>query len=192
MKTERSYHEPGDIVLAAWQEQVEQAQEKPWLASLLLRQGERILRRFTYFFEQLRTLPRNTRRQVQKRLATTLAGAALLLALAGPMIPTTHAATISVNPGSTGVNGSDGGCSLVEAILTTNTGAYSSGDCTGGTAGADTITLAGNTYSYAAAYGATANALPIISSEITIEANGATIRRTGGGSFRIMEVPPAH
>ncbi|MGB4872237.1 MAG: choice-of-anchor Q domain-containing protein [Candidatus Promineifilaceae bacterium] len=180
--------ETSDVVLAVWQEQLEEAKDKPWLASLLLRQGEQIYRRFAYFYEQLLALPRKTRRLVQKRLATTLVGAALLLALAGPIAPAVHAATITVHPGSTGVNGSDGGCSLVEAILTANTGTYSSGDCSGGTTGPDTITLAGNTYSYNAPYGATMNALPTIDSQITINANNATIRRSGGSNFRVLQV----
>lgn len=173
--------ETSDVVLAVWQEQLEEAKDKPWLASLLLRQGEQICRRFAYFYEQLLALPRKTRRLVQKRLATTLVGAALLLALAGPIAPAVHAATITVHPGSTGVNGSDGGCSLVEAILTANTGTYSSADCDGGTNGADTITLAGNTYSYIVSFG-TNSTLPDITSEITIEANNATIDRSVGGS----------
>ena len=184
MKTERSYHEPGDVVLAAWQEQVEQAKEKPWLASLLLRQGERILRRFVYFYQQLRSLPRNTRRLVQKRLATTLAGAALLLALSGT--PSVHAADITVTPGSAGIV-SDGSCSLVEAIINANNDAATHGDCTAGS-GADVITLAGNTYSYTSDYGGNGNALPTITSQITIEADNATIQRTGGSDFRILEV----
>ncbi|MBK7181054.1 MAG: right-handed parallel beta-helix repeat-containing protein [Chloroflexi bacterium] len=173
--------ETSDVVLAVWQEQLEEAKDKPWLASLLLRQGEQIYRRFAYFYEQLLALPRKTRRLVQKRLATTLVGAALLLALAGPIAPAVHAATITVHPGSTGVNGSDGGCSLVEAILTANTGTYSSGDCSGGTTGPDTITLAGNTYSYSSFYGGGLSILPHITSDITIDANSATINRTGGG-----------
>ncbi|MBK8934919.1 MAG: right-handed parallel beta-helix repeat-containing protein [Chloroflexi bacterium] len=175
--------EPSDVVLAVWQEQLEQAKDKPWLASLLLRQGEQIYRRFAYFYAQMLALPRKTRRLVQKRLATTLVGAALLLALAGPIAPAVHAATITVHPGSTGVNGSDGGCSLVEAILTANTGTYSSADCDGGTAGADTITLAGNTYSYSSFYGVGLSILPHITSDITIDANSATIHRASGGGY---------
>ncbi|MBK7919365.1 MAG: hypothetical protein IPJ94_24515 [Chloroflexi bacterium] len=45
--------ETSDVVLAVWQEQLEEAKDKPWLASLLLRQGEQIYRRFAYFYEQL-------------------------------------------------------------------------------------------------------------------------------------------
>ncbi len=86
MQTKRTRHRP-DIVLAAWQTQLEQAKEKPWLAAILLRQGERLFRRFAWFYRRLRALPRKTRRAWRKKLATTLAGAALLLALAGPPVP---------------------------------------------------------------------------------------------------------
>ncbi len=40
-----------DEIAAAWREQLAEAAENPWLAELLLKYGERILRRFTYFYE---------------------------------------------------------------------------------------------------------------------------------------------
>ncbi len=162
--------------------------EPQWLSSVLLHRGERITRRWMYFYEKLQALPRTARRTLQKRLAMTLAGAALLLALSGA--PSLHAATISVNPGSRGV-GPDGGCSLVEAIITANIGTPY-GDCSGGTGGDDIITLGGGTYSYNDLFPGTGNALPIITSNITINAYGATIQRDPvyayGNLFRILQV----
>lgn len=177
------------VALAAWQSQLAEAQEKPWLASLLLRQGEWISRRFVYFYNQLRDLPRRTRRIVQKRLATTLAGAALLLALSGT--PSVHAATITVTPGAVGL-ADDGQCSLVEAITNANNDSQlyaTAGECAAGS-GADIITLAGNTYGYAPG---TVNPpdwspLPAVSSPITIDGNNAAIERTGGTTFRILYI----
>ncbi|MBK8933342.1 MAG: hypothetical protein IPM76_13690 [Chloroflexi bacterium] len=163
-------------------------EERQWLAGVLLQRGEQITRRFAYFYEKLQALPRQTRKTLQKRLAMTLAGAALLLALSGA--PSVHAATITVNPGSQGI-GIDGGCSLVEAIITANT-AGTSGDCSGGTAGPDIITLGGGTYSYKYETSA-GNALPRITSQITINGNGATIERSGAtpNFFRVLHVRPS-
>lgn len=164
------------------------SQEQQWLTNVLLHRGEQITRRFVYFYQKLQALPRQTRKVLQKRLAMTLAGAALLLALSGT--PSVHAATITVNPGSQGI-GIDGGCSLVEAIITANT-AVASGDCSGGTAGPDIITLGGGTYSYKYEFGF-GNALPRITSPITINGNGATIERSGAtpNFFRVLHVRPS-
>lgn len=168
MKTKRSYHEPGDVVLAAWQEQIEQAQEKPWLAALLLRQGERILHRFAYFYERLRALPRNTRRTIQKKLAATLAGAALLLALSGT--PSVHASSITVD-GTT--------CTLADAITAANTNTATGGCIAGDDSGGyDAIDLQTDVTLGAA--------LPQINSAIVLEANNHFI--DGAGSFRVLDV----
>ncbi len=189
MKPINVKHNGDEAVLAAWQSQLAEAQEKPWLASLLLQQGERILRRFMYFYDQLRSLPRKMRRTFQKRLATTLAGAALLLALSST--PSVHAATITVTPGASGL-ADDGQCSLVEAITNANNNSQlyaTAGECIAGS-GADIITLAGNTYGYAPASvsGPDWSPLPAISSPITIDGNNAAIERTGGATFRILYV----
>ena len=77
------------------------SQEQQWLTNVLLHRGEQITRRFAYFYEKLQALPRTTRKSLQKRLAMTLAGAALLLALSGT--PSVHAATISVSSGARGI-----------------------------------------------------------------------------------------
>jgi len=147
--------------LAAWQVQVAQAQEQPWLAALLLRQGERLFRRFVYYYQQLRALPRKTRRAWQKKLATTLAGAALLLALAGPMAPPAYAANITVD-GTT--------CTLADAITAANTDT-ATGGCAAGS-GVDTITLQTDV--------TLTGALPNITTQMTIEGNGYTIDGNNG------------
>lgn len=150
--------------------------EQAWRASILLKHGEQIWQKVLGYYAQLQALPRQTRRRLQRKLGTTLMGAALLLALAGPLTPSAHAATITVGPG----------CTLVQAIQSANTDT-AVGSCTTGS-GADTIVLAGGTYSYTTLY-ASATALPTISSVITIEGNGATIARLAGSpDFRLLRV----
>ncbi len=171
-------------VVQVWQEAVEtEVKTRPWLAALLLQKGQQIFSRFAYHYQQLMAAPRKVRRQLGAGLAT----AALLLALSSSPV---HAATITVTPGTAGVVNGDG-CSLVEAIINANDGAATHDDCASGSSGADTIVLAGGTYSYDTAfglpYGGTSSALPFITSEITIEANGATIVRTDG-SMRLFDV----
>ncbi|MCP4361228.1 MAG: hypothetical protein GY796_24735 [Chloroflexi bacterium] len=164
---------------------MKQAAQTPWLASLLLKRARRLQERLTYFYRQLTNLPRCWRRRIQRGLAAGLVGAALLLAW-GPT-PSVHAANITVTPNTAGISSIDG-CSLVEAIINANNDNQSgSTECTAGS-GADTITLAGNTYAYTVAYG-TDSALPDITSEIIIEGNSATIERdSGGGYFRLIQV----
>ena len=172
------------IALTLWRQQMHTAQQQPWLASLLLQQAKHKVERFAYFYQRLTSLPRRWRRRIQRGLATGLLGASLLLSWSPA--PSVHAATITVTPSASGINGSDG-CSLVEAIMNANGNNRSgSTECTAGS-GADTITLAGNTYSYNTAFG-TDSALPNITSELTINANGATIARSGGANFRLIRV----
>lgn len=183
---------PNDPILAAWNSQLARAAKKPWLASLLLQRSQLIFRRFAHYYRLLRVLPRRTRRRFLKGAAGTLGSLALLLALSGtPSLAANIAVTTNViNP----IPG-DNQCSLIEAILNANDTVdgqpYS--DCTAGDpSGPDTITLAGNTYTfngyYNTYYGATA--LPTISSTVTIQGNGATIERSGSAlsSFRLMAV----
>jgi hypothetical protein len=184
-----------DDVVAAWREQLAEAAENPWLAELLLKYGERILRRFTYFYEQLQTLSRRARRYIQRKLALSLSAAALLLALSGMYVPVAYAAGINVDPGEVDVSDNDA-CSLIEAIENANDTAdglvYD--DCAAGDfTGADTINLPGGstfilTKYHNNDYGPTG--LPVISSDITIEGNGATIERDSGAAyqFRIFAV----
>jgi hypothetical protein len=89
----------------AWQEQISKALRRPWLLRVLLRPETRA--RFFTRYTQLRALPRHTRRVLQRKLAQSLAGVALLLALGqGEGL----AATINVT----------GGCTLVDAITAAN------------------------------------------------------------------------
>ncbi|MCP4361724.1 MAG: hypothetical protein GY796_27240 [Chloroflexi bacterium] len=176
-----------DPILVIWQNQMKQAAQTPWLASLLLKRARHLQQRLAYFYRQLTSLPRRWRRRIQRGLAAGLVGAALLLAW-GPT-PSVHAANITVTANSSGL-ADDNECSLVEAITNANNDSQvfnSVGECDAGS-GPDTITLAGNTYTYTTAYGG-ASALPNINSEITIEANNSTIERDSGASnFRIIRV----
>ncbi|TVQ40451.1 MAG: hypothetical protein EA370_03555, partial [Wenzhouxiangella sp.] len=122
-------------------------------------------------------------------LGSGLATAAPLIALSG-MPNIAHAdAIIYVTPGAAGINSGDG-CSLVEAIINANANDLVHSECTAGS-GADTIVLSGNTYGYDTAFSVNEqSALPIITSEVTIEGNGATIQRNSG-SMRILNVDGA-
>ena len=113
---------------------------------------------------------------ISARLTLVLLLATTALAIAPQ--PVALADTISVG----------GGCTLVDAITAANADS-ATGGCSAGN-GADIIELeSGATYTLAAVnnpqYGP--NGLPSITSEITIEGNGATITRGGGApSFRLF------
>src|SRR6266508_3706486 len=114
-----------------------------------------------------------------------------ILALSFGMLPAqpTYAATIQVAAGTVAV-AADGQCSLIEAITNANKDAAIYVDCPPGS-GADTITLAsGATYTLTAVdnpwFGP--NGLPAITSDLTIEGNGATITRSGTNSFRFFYI----
>ena len=101
---------------------------------------------------------------------------------------------ILVNGVGSAVDGSDGRCTLVEAILAANTDTASGpadGECAAGT-GADTIRLqAGETYLFDEHWSASM-ALPAVTSAVTIEGNGATIQRDElAGSFGLVLVGPS-
>ena len=153
---------------------------RDWLAALLMRRQSRLMPRLAVAFARLRAAPRNARRRLHRRAALSLGGAALLLALSGSplLIPTAQAATITVANGEIAVNAGNGQCSLIEAINNANTDSDTSGgDCTTG-AGADVINLpAGGAFAFSASYvyDAGNNGLPTITSEITINGNGATL-----------------
>ena len=125
----------------------------------------------------LRSLPRRTRRALQRTCKQSLAGVALLFALGHAPA---EAATIVVNAS----------CRLVNAIRAANTDT-ATGGCPRGS-GADTIRLpAGSTQTLTtvnnSTYGPTG--LPVISSKITIEGNDSTIRRgSSAPDFRIFAV----
>ena len=153
---------------------------RDWLAALLLRRQSRLMPRFTAALVRLRAAPRAARRRLQRRAAVSLAGAALLVAMtASPLlIPSAHAATITVANGAIAVNAGDAQCSLIEAINNANSDSDTSGgDCVAG-AGADTITLpAGGSFNFAGSYHYDQgdNGLPSITSVITIQGNGSTL-----------------
>jgi hypothetical protein len=191
-----------EAIVAAWESQTAEAAAAPWLARVLSAQSTELFPRFADAYSHLRALPRGARRALQYRLARSravaipsewrrklagsLAGAALLLALAQGM---THAATITVDTNVPKVK-SDGLCSLIEAIINANNDAATHSDCTAGS-GADVIELAAGTThtvtnSHTNYYGSTG--LPRITSEITIEGNGARIAAKKGAHFRLLAV----
>ncbi|HLU08507.1 MAG TPA: Ig-like domain repeat protein, partial [Oceanobacillus sp.] len=101
-----------------------------------------------------------------------------------------HAATLTVNQtgNQTDSLDADNICSLIDAIQVAN-GATDS-DCGTGDAGSDVIVLGNATYTLKANYG-NGTGLPIITSSISIEGNGATIERSSTGGtpqFRLFWV----
>ena len=128
---------PDRTIAAAWDSQVKEADTTPWLTEC----GGELFARFAACYAELRALPRSARRALQRRLrapvswprscrntyssggrrlqhrmAWSLAGAALLLAL-GQGVGT--AATITVTTNNPNI-ASDGQCSLIEAIVNAN------------------------------------------------------------------------
>ena len=127
--------------LEAWQAQVARASAPELSHKLRAREGE-LLPQFIAQYERLRALPRRVRRAIQRKVAVSLAGVALLLALGhDPGL----AATINVD-GTT--------CTIVDAITAANTNA-ATGGCSAGSgtgSGADTISLiSGSTHTLTAA-----------------------------------------
>jgi hypothetical protein len=205
---------PDRTIAAAWDSQVKEADQTPWLADTLTGCGDELFARFAACYAELRALPRSARRALQRRLARSgesapilpeylhqgrrrlqhrmawsLAGAALLLALGQGV---SNAATITVTTNNPYII-SDGQCSLIEAIVNANNDAATYPDCAAGS-GADTIVLPANanvTLSNVAGtnqYGSPIG-LPLITSRITIEGNGTTIRRSENApDFRLISV----
>ena len=155
---------PDHTIAAAWDSQVKEADKSPWLADTLTECGDELFARFAACYAELRALPRGARRALQRqlarsselaailpeylqqggrrlqhRMAWSLAGAALLLAL-GQGVAT--AATITVTTNDPRII-PDGQCSLVEAIVNANNDAATHADCPAGS-GADTIVLPAN------------------------------------------------
>jgi hypothetical protein len=192
--------------VAAWDSQVAGAAETPWLAEALAIKRAELFPRFASAYAGLRALPRGARRNLQhqlarstelaeilpgflqKKLAGSLAGAALLVALGQGGAWAIQIPLTTTNPR---VN-ADGLCSLIEAIVNANDDAQTHADCPAGSgadeivlqaAGVHTLRKVDNT-----TYGVTG--LPVITSTITITGNpGARIRRklTAPG-FRIFAV----
>ena len=157
-------------VRTAWQAQMAAARKVPGLLPTLLQHPHELLPRFADYYQHLHALPRRARRTLERRWRQTLAGVALLLALG--IADPSQAATIPV----------DGTiCTLADAIRAANT-EFIAGGCLPG-AGADTIVLPpGSTQTLAAA-------LPAVTSVITVEGNGSTIKRNSGApKFVIFSV----
>src|SRR5262245_18100184 len=222
---------PDRTIAAAWDSQVKEA-DNTWLAGTLTECRGELFARFAACYAELRALPRSARRALQRqlarssdlavilpeyfqqggrrlqhRMAWSLAGAALLLAL-GQGVAT--AATITVTTNDPRII-PDGQCSLVEAIVNANDDAATHADCPAGS-GADTIVLPANAYmllsnAYVTRYSTSSGitfsgpsfGLPQITSRITIEGNGATIHRDGNapafgligvrGNFHLPSTP---
>lgn len=168
-------------ILSAWQEGVSQALENPDLRQKLLCRQRELLPRFAEQYQRLEAQPRQVRRALQRKWKQPLAGVALLLVLG--QAPA-FAATINIG----------GACTLVNAITAANTD-IATGGCAAGF-GADTLVLPpGSTQTLTEVNNTTAtyndNGLPVITSAITIEGNGATIRAEPGegeSPFRIFDV----
>src|SRR6476469_8067192 len=194
---------PDRTITSAWDAQLKYGSKNPCLNEALRRYGDELFARFAACYTELRALPRGARRRLQRRLARStdfgaalpeclrqseqrlqhrmawsLAGAALLLAL-GQGVAT--AATITVTTDNPNI-AADGQCSLIEAIVNANNDAATHVDCPAGS-GADTIVLPANanvTLSsvYVTLYnGSIPLGLPPITSQITIEGNSAIITR---------------
>lgn len=206
---------PDRTITAAWDSQVNGANQIPWLAELLRKRGYALFPRFARCYTELRSKPRSARRALQCRiarsselaaifpdwlksetgrvvrlkLARSLAGAALLLALSQEVAT---AATINVTTKDPRIS-PDGQCSLIEAIVNANADSAFFADCPPGS-GSDTILLPSKANlrlmdTHDDSYGPTG--LPLITSPITIEGNGATIRRQGQTDFRLIAVSNA-
>ncbi len=175
-----------------------------WLAGLMLRRDSKLVSRFMDYYRELQQRPRRWRRLLRRKLALTVAGAALLLALAGGPIaagsvlaePIGTNATIAVVNGEVGIN-DNGQCSLVEALINAN--ATSAGqlydDCQAGNlSGADTVSLPNNgAFELTAVYDTQfyGTGLPLITSVVTIDGNSSDIYRSnddGTPDFRILAV----
>jgi hypothetical protein len=162
--------------LCAWQDALKAAPNSN-IRQQCSQQECELLPRFATHYQQLRALPRRVRRGLQRKWKHSLAGVALLLALGqAPAL----AGTINVQSG----------CTLVDAIDSANSDT-AVGACAAGS-GADQIILPANstqTLRTANNYLHGNNGLPAITSTITIDGNGATIRRaTTAPDFRIFIV----
>src|ERR1043166_3189776 len=106
---------------------------------------------------------------------------ACLLTYFSLAVPASPTSTITVNSTSP-VIANDGFCTLPEAIIAANTNTASgsmAGECPAGSTGTDTILQTGATYTLVAPHNSSYgfNGLPQITSNITIQGNGAIIER---------------
>ena len=177
---------PRPDVWAAWQHEL-QSQRDVKLATDLRQRERALFPRFSDYYGRLHALPRRWRRGIGRRLRQSLAGVALLLALGHGAA---FAATINV----------DGAvCTLADAITAANTDT-ATGGCPAGS-GPDTLVLpAGSTTTLTTVnnnlygVGGGPNGLPVISTKVTIEGKGSTIKRSLADAtpdFRILQIGPS-
>src|SRR5262249_9515743 len=150
------------------------------LMSQLVQHRQALLPRFATAYHWLRALPRRMRRHLQRHWHASLGGLALLLTLGQA-----PALAVTIN-----VDGTV--CTLVDAITAANTNALVGGCDGSASTGADTLVLEPNSVHTLTAVNNTTydpTALPVVSSEITIEGNGSTIQRASGAPhFRLLAV----
>src|SRR5262245_1136782 len=159
-------------IRAAWQSALAAAKRPSGLLPLLVRQRQELLPRFAAVYQHLREVPRRVQRHLQRHSKDALAGVALVLTLGQGAA---WADIINVN-GTT--------CTLINAITTANTG-VNTGGCvqTGTVSAADTIVLQpSSVHTLTAVNNSTFGdtGLPVVTSQITIEGQGATIQRDSG------------
>lgn len=152
-----------------WRAQLRLLVQQPWLATTWLKQSRLLLERFNHIYGQLCRQPRPVRRRLQRRLGATLTGVALALSLANLPV---QAADFTASDATT----------LIAAINAANDETTYPGP--------DTITLTSDVTLTLASYEGDAfdNALPPITSAITIEGNGFTIARDAEDSFGFFAV----
>lgn len=159
-----------DSVLSAWREQFAQAIQDPALKQQLANHEQTLLPRFTAQYNELRSQPRRVRREMQRKWKRSLAGMALLLALGQT---SALAATYSIADGDV--------AGLIAAINAANANSNF-----------DTIQLAANSTFTLTAVNSDLSGptgLPVVTSAITIEGDGATISRAGSApEFRLLAV----
>ncbi|HEY1372213.1 MAG TPA: hypothetical protein VGH50_07065 [Candidatus Binatia bacterium] len=192
----RAYALSSDAGVAAAWDSVASAAEIPFLRQLIAARGSALFPEFARRYGEVRVLPRSARRALQRslaqsrelaniptewrrRLAYSMAGAALLLALSGVV----QAGTMTVATKTPPDVNADGKCSLIEAIVNANNHTTTYSDCPGATAGPNTIMLPRGSQIFkqsVANYGPENLAAPSITSDITIAGNGAKITRAKG------------
>lgn len=170
----------------------------PWLASLMMQRGGTILPRFALYYRRLSGMSRPWRRRLRQKLAVTVTGAALLMAIGGGVAWAEPAAPdnlINVANGEVGI-ANNGICSLIEAINNANNTANGRPhtDCAAGNpGGADTVILPANgVFTLTNVFRSDntgEHGLPWITSRITLNGAGSTIQRSGSApAFRILSV----
>jgi predicted outer membrane repeat protein len=200
----QAFTPPSDnAIVSAWDTQLASVAKDPWLEKIVAERGADLRSRFAECYRNLRALPRGARRALQRRLAESgdfalaperrrrlaysLAGAALLLALAQEV----GAGTINVTAKNPAVSDGDGLCSLSEAIINANNHAMTYSDCQGVDGSPTTINLSKGTQTlitYDNSY-IIKSGLPAIHSVITIQGNGAKIQRSKSAPhFRLLTV----